>query len=66
MGVDGAGQNLRFYIAAKADIIFRALGMGNTGCILLDNRALIKISRLSVMPVKEDEFNMILKMLNHF
>jgi len=43
MGVDGAGQHLRLDVAAKADVILGALGVGDADRILLDDPAFVEV-----------------------
>ncbi len=45
MGVNGSCQNLRFHVTANRHIIGSALCVRDARHILLDDRALIKISR---------------------
>ena len=62
MGVNGAGQHLRLNVAAQADVILSALGMGDTDGVLFDDRAFIQIGRHIVRGCP-DEFHTAFKRL---
>ena len=56
MGVDGAGQNLAFHVAAERDIVFGALGVGDAHGVLFDDRAFVEIGG-DIMGCRTDQLH---------